>query len=274
MVKKIRKNTGRKQQLQQPDEVMKSLQGTYSFIEKYKFLIIGAIALSIVTIVAISAYTSYAENTKVAEADAFYHVFEVVQAPVVAPADLEEGTQPPANSFPTEAAKFEKVAAELNTFISEHGSSDIKDAAILLLASAYTRIDKNDEAVSQFNTFLADAKDGCLQSLAQENLGMISLKKGDSAAAAKYFEAMQAASNVPYLQARALVHLGDIANPSVTVAGADSKDAAKSVEYYKKALELMPADAEKGKASASLLPDLQTLTRRDIQMRLLLTPKS
>jgi len=269
--KKIRKVGSRKKNLQQPDEVMSALQDTYSVIEKFKYWIIGAIAGAIVLVLGISAFVSWQASRLQADTEAFFKVFEIHLAEVTAPAEPEEGGEPeePAEgTYPTEQARYEALASATQGFIDEHGGGAIEDAARLLLVSAYTRLDKNEEAAAELEAFLDSEGDSTLKPLVLENLGALKLRNGDAAGAAARFEEMQASSGVPYFKARALVHLGDMNNPALS-ASEGEKDAAKAREFYAKALALLPEEAEEG-----IMPSLVSMARHDVQVRLLLTPES
>ena len=273
--KKIRKSVGRKKELQQPDEVMSALQGTYSTIDKYKYWIIGAIAASLVLVLGVSAYVSWSASARKVDTEAFFKVFEIHLAEVVAPAEVgdEEDGEEPADdpeegTYPSEEAKYQALAAAVEGFIDEHGGGAIEDAARLLLVSAYTRLGKNEEAVAELETFLNDAGDSTLKPLVLENLGALKLRTGDAAGAATRFEEMQNATAVPYFQALALIHLGDLANP-VLLSAAGDKDGGAARGFYEKALELLPDEPDEG-----LMPSLASMARHDVQVRLLLTPES
>jgi predicted negative regulator of RcsB-dependent stress response len=269
--KKIRKGSGRKKELEQPDEVMSALQDTYSVIERYKYWIIGSIVVAIVAVLGVSGFVSWRGSKRMENTEAFFKVFEIHLAEVVEPEEPAEGEEPaapPEGTYPTETAKYEALAAATQGFIDEHGGGAIDDAARLLLVSAYTRLGKNEEAASELETYLADEGDSTLKPLVLENLGALKLRTGDASGAAAQFEAMQSSSTVPYFKARALVHLGDMANP-VLVSAKGDKDAASARDYYQKALELLPEETEEG-----MLPSLTAMARHDVQVRLLLTPKS
>ncbi len=269
--KKIRKGGGRKKELEQPDEVMSALQDTYSVIEKYKFWIIGAIAAAIVLVLGVSGFVSWRSSKRMENTEAFFKVFEIHLAEVFEPEEPAEGEEPvtpPEGSYPTEEAKYEALATATQGFIEEHGGGSIEDAARLLLVSAYTRLGKNEEAATELETYLDDEGDSTLKPLVLENLGALKLRNGDASGAAAQFEAMQAASTVPYFKARALVHLGDMANPALESAQGD-KDAAAARDYYEKALEILPVETDEG-----MLPSLSAMARHDVQVRLLLTPES
>ena len=271
--KKIRKGVGRRKELEQPDEVMSALQGTYGTIEKYKYWIIGAIAASLVLVLGISAYVSWRASARQVDTEAFFKVLEIHLAEVVAPAEAAEGEEAPPvdsedNTYPTEDAKYQALAAAVEGFIDEHGGGTIEDAARLLLVSAYTRLGKNEEAIVELEAFLNDEGDSTLKPLVLENLGALKLRTGDAAGAATRFEEMQNATAVPYFQALALIHLGDLANPALRTAAGD-KDAGAARGFYAKALELLPDEPDEG-----LMPSLASMARHDVQVRLLLTPES
>ncbi len=268
--KKIRKVGGRKKELQQPDEVMSALQDTYSVIDKYKYWIMGAIAGAIVLVLGVSGFTSWKSAQRQADTEAFFEVFKVHLAEVVEPAEIEgdDPEAPAEDTYPSEQDKYEALAAATQVFIDEHGGGAIEDAARLLLVSAYTRLGKNEEAAGELETFLNDEGDSTLKPLVLENLGALKLRSGDAAGATARFEEMQASTKVPYFKARALVHLGDMANPALGSSQGE-KDAAAARELYNKALELLPTDADEG-----VLPSLLSMARHDVQVRLLLTPES
>lgn len=274
--KKIRKGVGRKKELQQPDEVMSALQGTYSTIDRYKYWIIGAIAASLLVVLGVSAYVSWSASARQADTEAFFKVFEIHLAEVVAPpetGDEEDGEEPAdepeEGTYPSEETKNQALAAAVEGFIDEHGGGAIEDAARLLLVSAYTRLGKNEEAVAELEAFLKDEGDSStLKPLVLENLGALKLRIGDAAGAAARFEEMQKATAVPYFQALALIHLGDLANPTLRLAAGD-KDAGAARVFYEKALELLPDEPDEG-----LMPSLASMARHDVQVRLLLTPES
>lgn len=269
--KKIRTGTGRKRELEQPDEVMSALQDTYSVIEKYKFWIMGALVAAIVAVLGVSGFVSWRSSKRMENTEAFFKVYEIHLAEVVEPVEPEEGEEaaaPAEGTYPSEEAKYEALATATQGFIDEYGGGAIEDAARLLLVSAYTRLGKNEEAAAELETYLADEGDSTLKPLVLENLGALKLRTGDASGASAQFEAMQTASTVPYFKARALVHLGDMANPVLASAKGD-KDASSAREYYEKALELLPEETDEG-----MLPSLSAMARHDVQVRLLLTPES
>ena len=269
--KKIRTGTGRKRELEQPDEVMSALQDTYSVIEKYKFWIMGALVAAIVAVLGVSGFVSWRSSKRMENTEAFFKVYEIHLAEVVEPVEPEEGEEaaaPAEGTYPTDAAKYEALATATQGFIEEHGGGAIEDAARLLLVSAYTRLDKNEEAAAELETYLEDEGDSTLKPLVLENLGALKLRSGDPTGAVSSFEEMQSSSTVPYFKARALVHLGDMVNPSLASSKGE-KDAGAARGYYEKALELLPAETEDG-----LMPSLVSMARHDVQVRLLLTPES
>ncbi|MFH1529109.1 MAG: tetratricopeptide repeat protein [Pseudomonadota bacterium] len=248
---------------------MSALQDTYSVIEKYKYWIVGAIVGIIILVLGISAFVSWRSSKRQDNTEAFFEIFRIHLAEVVEPADEgEEPVAPAEGTYPTEQAKYEALAAATQGFIDEHGGGSIEDAARLLLVSAYTRLGKNEEAATELETYLNDEGDSTLRPLVLENLGELKLRIGDAAAAAARFEEMQTSSTVPYFKARALVHLGDMANPALRSSKGE-KDAAAARDYYTKALELLPDASDEG-----VLPSLLAMARHDVQVRLLLTPES
>ncbi|MBM4372738.1 MAG: tetratricopeptide repeat protein [Deltaproteobacteria bacterium] len=262
--KKIRVSIGRKKDLQQPDEVMSALQGTYSTIEKYRYLIIAAIAVVLVVVLAVSGWVSWRASRRQETTESFFKVFEIRAAEVKAPG--EESEEAAEGTYPTEAAKYEALAEAVSTFIDEEASGPIEDAARLVLVGAYAHLDRSDEAIRELEAFLDSEGETTLKPIVLENLGTLKVRAGDPEAAAGHFREMESVATVPYFKARALMHLGDLANPALPSAKGE-KDAAAARELYGKALELLPEEEEQGP-----LPSLTSLARHDVQVRLLLTP--
>jgi len=243
--------------LSQPDQVMSGLKTTYSFLDEYKYYMVGGFLAIVVVLLVSSWVAGYLESRESQTAQELFDALKNADAPVG-----EEVTAPPGVTvFKTPEEKFGKLSESLNAFLSEHDSGAIADTARLSLAAAQMELGKNEDAVTLLSGLLEELGDTSLAPIVHENLAYAHLRLGQVDKATEHFKQMGELTTNPYLKARSLVHLGDLANPFATVAGAQKdKDGARKL--YQDALELLPVPEEE------TADPVVTLTRQEIQLRL------
>jgi hypothetical protein len=262
MVMKIRKNVGKKKNLDAPDEVMEKLQDTYSFIDDYKFIIIGVIAGFIALILVISGVTTWNSHSRQKNADAMRAIFETMGKSVEAPA---EGVAAPADGsvYATQADKDKAVLGSIDAFLADAGG-DSEKAGRLLRASLMGQSGAAAEATKELSELVTEDAFATLAPVVFEGLGSLANKAGQKDKAAEWFGKMKDSTGVPYIKAMALIHLGDLANPML-----GGTSAAEAVKSYEAALKELPESKD-----AAAKADLSILARQDAELRLLLTPRS
>ena len=243
--------------LKQPDQVMTGLQTTYSFLDEYKYHIVGGFSAVVVILLAISWYVDHREQTKKDLAMEFFEAFKYTEAMVgedaLAPAGIP--------TFNTADEKYAKVSESLGAFLEEHSSEAIADTARLVLASNQMEMGDYEKAYALLQEYVDNVPDSALTAIVYENMGYACMHLGKQEEAAAHFGQMKGATTNPYLIARALTHLGDMSNPGAGSGGA--KDAGKAREFYNEALEFLPA-AEEG-----VEPDpVVVRTRQELELRL------
>lgn len=260
MVMKIRKNVGAKKALQQPDEVMNKLQDTYSFIDTYKYVVLGVIAGFIVVILAISGISTWSAHNRQKNAEAMSSVFETMSKQVEAPV---EGQTPTAGSFATQADKDKALLAATDGFLKDAGG-DAKLSGRMLRAVILAQTGNGDEANKELGELAGESEFSSLAPVINEGLGILAAKAGQKDKAAQFFAKMKDETAIPYVKAMALIHLGDLANPLM-----GGTAAAEAVKSYEAALKELPESKD-----AAAKADLSILARQDAELRLLLTPRS
>lgn len=258
---KIKQENG----LGQPDQVMTTLQTTYGVLDKYKMhLVVGFIA-SVVVLLCISWFFSHRENSKKETAKAFFEAFRYSAAPVGEDAK-PAGSLP---AFKTEAEKNAKLTTELEAFMADNSDSEIAMTAQLALAAVHMETEKYQEAYDAFKAAFEGDELAILKPILLENLGFAALRLGKFDEAEKRFAEMRDSTANPFVKARALVHLGDLANPG-TSSVASTKDASKARDFYKQATDLFPENPEAAldPMQAFKLFDPAKEVRNDIKVRL------
>ncbi len=247
--------------LNDPDQVMVGLQSTYGFLDKYKLHIIVGFVSVIVLLLAVSGYVNYKESSRRDRADAFFKALKFANAPVGETLKATEA----APAFASDAAKYQKLAEEMQAFLTEYESTEIGNTARLVLASSKMELGEHEAAYELLNQFLAESEDSALLPVVYENLGYACMNLGKTEEAVASFEKMKDSSRESYIVSRALVHLGDLFNPGATSSAA-AKDPAKSLGYYKSALEALPEAVEE-EANPQRYP-VEEQTRRELQVRI------
>jgi predicted negative regulator of RcsB-dependent stress response len=241
---------------------MEKLQDTYSFIDDYKFIILGVIGGFIALILIISGISTWNSHSKQQNADAMRAVFETMGKTVEAPA--EGATTPTDGSvYATQADKDKAVLAAIDTFLADAGGASEK-AGRVLRASLMGQSGAGAEAAKEISELVGDDAFATLAPVLYENLGALALKAGQKDQAAQWFGKMKDATAVPYIKAMALIHLGDLANPML-----GGNNAGEAVKSYEAALKELPESKD-----AAAKADLSILARQDAELRLLLTPRS
>lgn len=247
--------------LNDPDQVMVGLQSTYGFLDKYKLHIIVGFVSVIVLLLAASGYVNYQESSRRGRAEMFFKAFRYADAPVGE--TLKASEENPA--FTSDEAKYKKLSEEMQTFLTEHESTEIGNTARLVLAASKMELGEYEDAYALLNQFLAESAGSALLPVVYENLGYACMSLGKTDEAVANFEKMKDSSDEPYIVARALVHMGDLFNPGATSSAA-AKDAARALGYYKSALEVLPEEVE-GEANPQRYP-VEEQTRRELQVRM------
>jgi tetratricopeptide (TPR) repeat protein len=245
--------------LDQPDQVMTTLQTTYGFLDKFKYYIVGGFFSVIIALLAVSWYIEHQKSQHKELAQGFFKAFETLDAPVGA--DLKATKDKPV--FATEDEKFSKAIEELNAFIAENESADIADTARLVLASTKMETGDYEAAYTLFQEFVTKIPDSALIPLVYENLGYTCIRLGKADEAVQYFEKMKDATTSIYVSARALMHLGDLYNPAATTSALDP-DQEKSRQYYQEALETLPEELTEEENPDPAI----TMTRQELKLRL------
>jgi tetratricopeptide (TPR) repeat protein len=243
--------------LAQPDQVMTGLTTTYSFLDRYKYFIVGGFLAVIVVLLAVSWISSYMENRDIRISEEFYDAFKLADAPVGENA-TERGGVP---AFKTNAEKFGKLAEGLQTFLADHESHRISDTARVALAAALLELSNNTEALTQLNAVAESLEGTALSPVLHETLAYAHLRQGQVDLAVSEFKKMGEMTANSYLKARSLIHLGDLVNPFTSVQGS-TKNAEEARKLYQEALDLLPEPVEQA------LDPIVTLTRQEIQLRL------
>lgn len=243
--------------LKQPDQVMTGLQTTYSFLDKYKYYIVGGFSAVVVVLLAISWFVDYREGKKEELAQNFFEAFKYTEA-VVGEYALAPGGVP---KFNTAGEKYAKVNEALGAFLEENSSETIADTARLVLASNQMELGDYEKAYALLQEYATNVPDSTLTPIVYENMGYACVHLGKLEEAAAHFNQMKGATTNPYLVARALLHLGDMSNPGASAGG--DKDTKKARDFYQEALEFLP-EAEEGAE-----PDpVVVRTRQEIELRL------
>jgi tetratricopeptide (TPR) repeat protein len=246
--------------VKQPDQVMTGLRTTYGLLDRFKYHLAGAFVATVVILLGVSWFLSYKESKKGELAKAFFEAFKFMDAPVGEDAAPVDGMP----SFPTQQEKFTRVSDELGKFISEHGSADIGTTAKLVLAGVKMELGDYQAAFDGLNEFIQNNADSPLAPLVHENLGFASIRLGKTDQAVEHFTRMKELTSDPYLNARALLHLGDLYNPGQTATDT-GKDAAKARQYYEEALKLLP---EEGAGEEQAFDPALSYARQELELRL------
>ena len=221
--------------LNQPDQVMTSLQTTYGYIDKFKYhIVIGFVAI-ILVLLGISGFVSYRASNQSEVSHEFFEAFKLADAPSGEGAEKVKGLP----VFEDDSAKFTALSEKLDQFLAANGSSDVATVARASKASALIKLGKFGEAYDLLKEVSESEVSAVLAPAIQETLGYLAVKLGNPEEAQGHFQAMRDASRSAYLKARALMHLGDMSHPMTTVEGMTA-DKEKARGYYDQALELLP----------------------------------
>ncbi|MBM4356289.1 MAG: tetratricopeptide repeat protein [Deltaproteobacteria bacterium] len=246
--------------VKQPDQVMTGLQTTYGMLDKFKYHLAGAFVALVVILLGVSWFMSYRESKKGDLAKAFFDAFKFMDSPVGEDVSAAGGLP----SFKTQQEKYARVSDELGRFIEEHGSADIGATARLVMAGVKMELGDYQAAYDGLSGFASENADSPLAPLVYENLGFASIRLGKIEEAVQHFTRMKELTSDPYLNARALLHLGDLYNPGQTSTDA-GKDAAKARQFYEEALELLPAE---GTAEEQAFDPALSFARQELELRL------
>jgi tetratricopeptide (TPR) repeat protein len=173
---------------------------------------------------------------------AFAEVIDKATARVEAGATPSESDEP---SFPTGEARAQAALAQLATFEQQHGGTDVANRTLLVKASLLFDLGRFDEAVEQYERFLARDPDPVAAFVAREGKGYAreakalaltdaAQKKAALAPAAAAFKDIQTDPKGRFY-ASAAYHQGRIA----ALQGLDSA----AVDLFKKALAARPGYA-------------------------------
>jgi len=256
---KIRKKS-ESADIKRPDQVMTGLQTTYGVLDRFKYHLAGAFVGLVVILLGMSWFLSYRESKKGDLAKAFFDAFKYLEAPVGEEVPGTDGLP----SFKTQQEKYARVSDELGKFIGEHGSADIGATARLVMAGVKMELGDFQAAYDGFDEFVAANADSPLAPLVYENLGFASIRLGKIEQAVEHFTKMKELTSDPYLNARALLHLGDLFNPGQATTDS-GKDTAKARQYYEEALKLLP---EEGAGEEQPFDPALSYARQELQLRL------
>lgn len=261
---KIKQETGG---AAQPDQVMTTLQKTYATLDKFKMHLIFGFVGIVVILLGVSWFLSYREGSQKDVAKSFFDAFRYASAPVGEDAK-PVGSLP---AFKTEAEKNAKLTTELEAFVADNGDTHIGPTAQLALAAVHMETEKFQEAYDVFASAVEREELAALKPILLENLAFAALRLGKFDEAEKRFNEMRDSSPNPFIKARALVHLGDMANPG-TASVATAKDAQKARDFYKQATDLFPENPEAADDLTALfkLFDPAKEIRSSVQVRLAL----
>lgn len=233
MAQKIRKKT-EVGGLNQPDQVMESLQTTYGFLDKYKIHIVVAFVGVIVLLLAARWFVDYQEGKRQDVSKAYFEALKVAEAPV------EGQTEEAAESlFKDSTEKNQKVVGLLDDFMKTNSECDIATMARSVQGAAYFNMKDPTKAVEQWTAVVVKDPNSVLAVQAHENLTLAFLQLGDREKAEKHVKLMQEAAVTPYLKVKALILQGDMVHPGVTGIQGE-KSAEKAMAFYQEAEKLIP----------------------------------
>jgi tetratricopeptide (TPR) repeat protein len=181
----VARNIDRKE-LRNPDQFVSFWTHAGEKLKAHRTKVIGAVTAVLVVGLAIVAITSLTTKKAVAVSADFGRIERVAKADLL-PA---VGEPPKADDglphFKTEQERLEAALKEVDTFLGAHGSSNLREEALLLKAKYLLALGKTSDALAIYQGQLGNL-DGRLRFLATEGLGYALEASGQTDAAIAAF---------------------------------------------------------------------------------------
>lgn len=240
-------------ELRQPDEVMSKLQGSYDWMNRYRWVILGGVGALVVAGGAWSIWSSMSSGKAESISADFDKALFVTSAPVL-PADEEVPEiikKRGIVTFKTEDARTQAAIEALQTFLKNHEGSSLSDMAKALEGAA--KFDKGEfqAAVDAVGAWLSSNEAHPMALVLHEEIGIGLAALGKTEDAATHFEKLAASSDW-WFKATGNMRLGDLYSPLLDAKGAGDK--AKAVAAYKAAVEALPKLADDAEVDVAIAP--------------------
>ena len=219
---KKKRNRGADVDLRQPDEFISFSARAFDYVNANRMpFIIGSVAL-VVVVGVVWGLKAWTEHEAAVQADAFSRAVDVLRTPVKSPEaeePEEEKKEEPEGAKKDEGERFasaiERSQAAATELAEIEGRSGV--AALARLGTATARLDMGeiDEALDDYDRFLASGAPPALRFFGLDGLTTALIEKGDldgALARAKEIEALEGgtfADHGAWLTARILERKGD-----------------------------------------------------------------
>lgn len=232
---------------------MSKLQGSYDWVNRYRWVILGGVGALVAAGGAWSLWASMSSGKAEAVSAAFDKALFITSAPVL-PADEEvpdiikkRGIQ----TFKTEDARTQAAIDALQGFLKDHEGSSLADMAKALEGAA--KFDKGEfqAAVDAVSAWLSSNEDHPMALVLHEEIGIALAALGKTQDAASHFETLVASSDW-WFKVNGNMRLGDLYSPLLDAKGAGDK--AKAVAAYKAAVEALPKVADDAEIDVAIAP--------------------
>jgi hypothetical protein len=184
----VARNIDRKE-LKNPDQFVSFWTRVAAWIGSHAVLVLGGAGGLLLLGFAIWGATVYMAGKAADNSRAFSRIEKIANADL-----LPEKGEPPKKDdglphFKTEQARVEAALKEVDVFLGAHGSSKLKDEALLLKAKYLLTLGKHSEALAIYKDQLGDV-DARLRFLAREGLGYSQEAAGQTDEAIATFTAL------------------------------------------------------------------------------------
>jgi tetratricopeptide (TPR) repeat protein len=184
----VARNIDRKQ-LKNPDQFVSFWTHVGAFLNKHRMAVLAGVGGLVLVGVGVWAVTTVSAKHAAEDSAAFGRIERVANADLLPATGEGPKSDDGLPHFKTEEARFEAALKEADTFLSQHGGSDLKAEALLLKARFLLALGKNSEALAIYQGQLGGI-DARLRFLAHEGLGYALEANGQLDAAISAFSAL------------------------------------------------------------------------------------
>jgi len=192
--------------LKEPDEFMSFTQKTLNWANENKMLLAGAMALSIVIVIAFFGWRWYVEDEIQKASAAFVKARKILDAPVIKEGD-DQDTSSAEQVFTSEEKKLRAALEAFEAMEKKFPSSRTTPLAVYFIAETHRMLGEYDEAVKNFERYLKkEGSDGELSPFAVEGIAASLEGKGEFDKALEQYKRLTVAPFESH-RARGLYHM-------------------------------------------------------------------
>jgi tetratricopeptide (TPR) repeat protein len=164
------------------DPFLDATTSTASWIENNRGIALGGVAFVIVAILGGFGVMEYMKGQEVKASAHLSPAFSAYETPIAGSPETQSLSQAGINidnTLESPDARWEKVISAANTTIEKKKKGPLAQSARLTKGAASIRLEKWDDAVSAYEAYLANAKEGEIEPFVHQGLATAYAGKGD-----------------------------------------------------------------------------------------------